>query len=59
MKFICFVNRKKIYEQVGEKYFYKLEKIFQDFKMYQLTINCSLKQTKKRLSKRKIFQDGI
>ena len=26
MKFICFVNRKKIYEQIGEKYFYKLEK---------------------------------
>ena len=40
MKFICFVNRKKIYEQIGEKYFYKLEKIFQDLKMYQLMINC-------------------
>ena len=28
MKFICFVNRKKIYEQIGEKYFTNWKKYF-------------------------------
>ena len=33
-------NWEKIFLQIGKK-------ILQDFKMYQLTINCSQKQTKK------------
>ena len=41
--------------KLGEKYFYKLEKIFQDLKMYQLMINCCQKQTKKIL-KEKYFK---
>ena len=55
------VKRKKYilhFNKLG-KIFLQTGKIFQDFMMYQLTIDCSQKQTKKSLSKRKIFQVEI
>ena len=59
MELIYFVNRKEILEQLKKIYFKKFQKIFQDFKLYQLMINCRHKKTKKSLSKRKIFQVEI
>ena len=56
---IYFVIRKKILEQLKKIYFNKFQKIFQDFKLYQLMINCRQKKTKKSLSmikKKKYFK---